>query len=333
MVQDFIAGIDIGGTKIAVAIARAGGEVIGREFFRTEADVSPNSVVTKALNTLKSLAETHDGTLKAIGIGCPGPLDLERGRLLAPPNMPRSWQNFPLREVVEQKSGLPVVVENDANAAALGEHLYGAGRGYSDLVYLTISTGIGGGIIADNRLVHRMGEAGHVTVKPDGAWCGCGARGCLEAECSGTAIARRAQEYLSAGRQSKLLEMVSVREVTAKTVAAAAREGDVVASEVWRETISLMAVGVGGMIALLAPQAVILGGGVTAGAGDLLLQPLRDELGQRVHIVDMDAIAILPAGLGADSGVYGALALGSRAVSDLSEPPAVAGGSSSGQSQ
>jgi glucokinase len=315
MARDFIAGIDIGGTKIAVAIAKEGGDVIARSSVRTDADLSPDVVVAQLIEMLERLAETHDGRLAAIGIGCPGPLDLDRGRLLSPPNMPRSWQNFPLRDVVEQESDLPVVVENDANAAALGEHLHGAGRGYSDLVYLTISTGIGGGIIADNNLVHRAGEAGHVTVKPDGALCGCGARGCLEAECSGTAIARRAQEYLIAGKPSKLLEMVSdIKQVTAKTVAAAAREGDEPACEVWRETISLMAVGIGSIVALLSPQAVILGGGVTAGAGDLLLQPLRDELQTRVHIVSMSSIAILPAGLGAASGLYGALALGSRAV-------------------
>jgi glucokinase len=326
MVQDFIAGIDIGGTKIAAAIAREGGEIIGRESFRTEADLSPNSVVSHALDTVKRLAESHDGRLAAIGIGCPGPLDLERGCLLSPPNMPRSWRNFPLRDFVEQESGLPVVVENDANAAALGEHLYGAGRGYSDLVYLTISTGIGGGIIADNKLVHREGEAGHVTVKPDGALCGCGARGCLEAECSGTAIARRAREYLAAGRQSKLPGMVSdIEQVTAKMVTAAAREGDELACALWRETISLMAVGIGGIIALLAPQAVILGGGVTAGAGDLLLQPLSDELLQRVHIVSMSSIAILQAGLGAESGLYGALALGSRAVASSHSHPVSTG--------
>ncbi|MCU1263716.1 MAG: glucokinase [Acidobacteria bacterium] len=228
--------------------------------------------------------------------------------------MPDSWHHFALRSFVKRQTGLPVVIENDANAAALGEHLYGAGRGYHDLVYLTISTGIGGGIIADDALAHRRGEAGHVTVVPDGALCGCGARGCLEAECSGTAIGRRARRYLQAGRASKLREMVSDTElVTAKTVADAVREGDELACTVWRETIRLMAVGIGSIVALLVPQAVILGGGVAAGAGELLLQPLREELQQRVHIVSMNSFKILQAGLGADSGLYGALALGSRA--------------------
>lgn len=311
--MEFIGGIDIGGTKIAVAIARAGGEIVARSSFPTDANLPPEAALNQALETLVTLARTHEGKLSAVGIGCPGPLDFDRGQFLAPPNMPASWQQFPIRSFVENKLNLPVVVENDANAAAVGEHLFGAGRGYSDLVYLTISTGIGGGIIADNKLVHRWGEAGHVTVQPDGAECGCGARGCLEALCSGTAIARRAQGYLQAGKPSRMSEMVSdTREVTARTVAEAVREGDKLACEVWRETISFMAIGIGNIIALLAPQAVILGGGVAAGAGELLLQPLRDELKERMCIIE--GVRILAAGCGAESGLYGALALGSRVV-------------------
>jgi len=217
--------------------------------------------------------------------------------------------------MVESKLGVPVTLDNDANAAALGEHLYGAGRGYSDLVYLTISTGIGGGIIADNNLVHRLGEAGHVTVQPGGALCGCGARGCLEALCSGTAIARRAQEQLLGERPSLLRQMVSDRrELTAKTVEEAARAGDDLACEVWQATITFMAIGIGSIIALLAPQTVILGGGVAAGAGEFLLQPLRAELRKRVCILHMENVPILKAGLGADSVIHGALVLGARAL-------------------
>src|SRR5437016_5519771 len=177
MSNNFIAGIDIGGTKIAVAIAIAGGEIIARDSFRTDHDIPPEDAVSHALMTLDRMAKASHGQLKAIGLGCPGPLDFERGQFLAPPNMPARWHHFPIRSFVEKKTSLPAVVENDANAAALGEHLYGAGRGYSDLVYLTISTGIGGGIVADNKLVHRWCEAGHVTVQPDGNLCGCGARG------------------------------------------------------------------------------------------------------------------------------------------------------------
>lgn len=315
MAQQFIAGIDIGGTKIAVAIAAAEGKIIARSSFPTDGVRPPLHLMNQALETIERLAETQRGRLAAIGIGCAGPLDLERGVVLAPPNMPHNWRQFPLRSFVESKSKLPVIVDNDANAAALAEHLFGAGRGYSDLVYLTISTGIGGGIIANHNLVHRLGEAGHVTVNPGGARCGCGARGCLEAECSGTAIARRAHEHLLSGKPSKLRDLVDdMKQVSAKTVVDAAREGDELACAVWQETVSLMATGIGSIVALLAPQAIILGGGVTAGAGEFLLQPLRAELNQRVRIVRMEGVRVLQAAFGADSGLYGALALAAGAL-------------------
>lgn len=315
MVQDFIAGIDIGGTKIAVAIASAGGQVIGRSSFPTDPDRSPHESMNQALEALASLAEKHQGQLVSIGIGCAGPLDFDLGHVLSPPNMPRSWRQFPLRSFVENELKLPVALDNDANAAALGEHLYGAGRGYSDLVYLTISTGIGVGIIAGDRLVHRLGEGGHVTVQPGGALCGCGARGCMETLCSGTGIARRAQEQLRSDRISKMLDTVSdIKQVTAKTVEDAARSGDELANEVWRETIDLLAIGIGSIVALLAPQAVILGGGVTAGAGEFLLQPLRDALKGSMHIITMQKVAVLQAGLGSESVIHGALVLAARAL-------------------
>jgi glucokinase len=315
MAKQFIAGIDIGGTKIAYGIGSADGTITARAALPTAADRSPEESMTEVFEKLALLAEARQGSLAAIGIGCPGPLDLELGVVLAPPNMPVSWREFPLRSFVTSRLGLPVVVDNDANVAALAEHLYGAGRGYTDLVYLTISTGIGGGIIANGQLAHRLGEAGHVNVNPGGQLCGCGARGCLEAECSGTAIARRAHKLLLTGRASSLREMVGdIDQVSARTVAEAAREGDEVACEVWTETVRLMANGIGSIIALLAPQAVILGGGVAAGAGDFLLRPLRAEVEERVRIVSMDEVQILGAALGADSGLYGGLALGASAL-------------------
>ena len=315
MVQDFVAGIDIGGTKIAVAIASAGGQLIGRSSFPTDPDRPPQESMKQALETLSIMAEEHPGQLASVGIGCAGPLDFDLGHVLSPPNMPRSWQQFPLRPFVENELELPVALDNDANAAALGEHLYGAGRGYRDLVYLTISTGIGVGIIADDRLVHRSGEGGHVTVQPDGALCGCGARGCMETLCSGTGIARRAQEQLRSGRISKMLDVVTdAKQVTARTVEDAARVGDELASEVWRETIDLLAIGIGSIVALLGPQAVILGGGVTAGAGEFLLQPLRDALREQVHIVSMQSVTVLQCGLGSESVIHGAFVLAARAL-------------------
>jgi glucokinase len=313
MAEDFIAGIDIGGTKIAVAIASSSGEIIARRYFPTDPTRTPHKAVNQALEVLVGLADTHHATLRAVGIGCAGPLDLERGLVMSPPNLPL-WREFPLPSIVGERLNIPVIFDNDGNAAALGEYLYGAGRGLSNLVYLTISTGIGCGIIADHKLVHRAGEAGHITVQTDGALCGCGARGCMEALSSGTGIARRAHEKLVAGRTSVMRDMVGdLMQVTAKTVVEAAQAGDDLASEIWRETIRFLAIGIGSIITMTAPHAVILGGGIVAGTGEFLLQPLRKQLHERVRIVRMEEVQILQAGLGADSGLYGALALGARA--------------------
>ncbi|HXD29997.1 MAG TPA: ROK family protein [Pyrinomonadaceae bacterium] len=311
MNNSFIAGIDIGGTKTSVAIARPHEAITARETFPTPTELNAKGVVKKAVTILKLLAKQNGGKLTAIGLGCAGPMDFEKGAFLLPPNLPPSWHYFPIRSVVEKESGVPVVVENDANAAAIGEHLFGTGRGHTDLVYLTISTGIGGGIIADNKLAHRLSEPGHITVMPDGDLCGCGARGCFEAMCSGTAIARRARKYMKDGTRTRMSRMVSnLDDVTARTVVAALREQDDLAKVVWRETIRFMAIGINSIMAMLAPQAVILGGGVATGAGKLLLEPLRQETKARLQILKPSPILL--AGLEADSVLYGALALASR---------------------
>jgi glucokinase len=221
-------------------------------------------------------------------------------------------------ELRRSRLDVPVELDNDANAAALAEHGYGAGRGAENMVYMTISTGIGGGLIVGGRLIHGVGDAagevGHMIVQPDGVPCGCGARGCLETICSGTSIARRAAERLAGGgRSSALLEGGGLKEITAKAVAEAARAGDAVASEVWDETIEYLALGVGNVIAAFAPEAVVLGGGVST-AGEQLLEPLRRRVNESVKIAPVEEVRIVQAALGGDSGVYGALILGRQAL-------------------
>ncbi|HWS87939.1 MAG TPA: ROK family protein, partial [Pyrinomonadaceae bacterium] len=245
------------------------------------------------------------------------PLSRDRGLILSPPNLP-GWDEFPVAALVRERLGVPVLLDNDANAAALGEREYGAGRGADNLVYVTISTGIGGGIIVNGRLVHGVGDAagevGHMVVEPGGPPCGCGARGCLEALCSGTSIARRAAERLAGGgRTSMLLEGGGGLEgITARAVAEAARAGDAVAGEVWDETVAYLALGLGNVVAALAPEAVILGGGVST-AGDQLLVPLRERIRRSVKIAPVEEVRIVQAELGGDSGAYGALLLGRQA--------------------
>ncbi|HEY0100418.1 MAG TPA: ROK family protein [Pyrinomonadaceae bacterium] len=315
MTSDAIAAIDIGGTKIALGLAPLDGQPLPFRRFPTRIKNAPEQILEEACSELERMAGEAGVHLVAVGIGCGGPLDRRRGLILSPPNLPR-WDEFPIVRQVEERFGIPVLLDNDANAAALGEHEYGAGRGLRNLVYITISTGIGGGLIIDNRLVHGIGdgagEVGHMVVAPGGRPCGCGARGCLEAICSGTSIARRALERLALDEQPSTLR-AGGEQITAHDVAEAARDGDELARAVWDETLDYLALGLSNIIATLAPEAIILGGGVST-SGDQLLVPLRERVCASVKIMPVEQVRILQASLGGDSGVYGALIIGRRAL-------------------
>jgi len=319
MKNEIIAGVDIGGTKIAVALANTDGELLLIARFPTRLELGPHSILDQAVEEIERMSVELGARPSAVGIGCGGPLDRRRGLILSPPNLP-GWDEFPVVGVVERALKVPAVLDNDANASALGEHRRGAGRGFSNLVYLTISTGIGGGVIIGGELFYGVcdgaGEVGHIPVLLDGGpSCGCGARGCLESLCSGTGIARRAREHLLAGAQSPLLSD-RADEITAKLVAEAARGGDALAQSVWDETIRYLAHGLSSVVVTLAPEAIILGGGV-ASAGDQLLAPLRRLLSERVKILPVERMQILQASLGGDSGIHGALILGERALGNI----------------
>lgn len=316
MTSDVIAAIDIGGTKIALGLARLDGQpLLPFQRFPTRVERGARPIVDEAINELERMAAEAGARIVAVGIGCGGPLDRRRGLILSPPNLP-GWDEFPIVRLITERLGVPVLLDNDANASALAEHEYGAGRGLRDLVYITISTGIGGGLIINDQLVHGVGdgagEVGHMVVAPGGPLCGCGARGCLEALCSGTSIARRAAERLAQDGQPSTLRAGGAEQVTAHSVAEAARAGDALACEVWDETIHYLALGLSNIIAALAPEAIILGGGVSA-AGDQLLVPLRERVRESVKIMPVEQVQILQASLGGDSGIYGALIIGRRA--------------------
>jgi len=316
-----IAGIDIGGTKIAIALETLEGEKIGARRLPSEVEIGAYRIFGKISQAITEMLEENQVELVSVGIGCPSPLDIEKGLVMSPANLP-DWDNFPIVKLFQDRFRVPVILDNDANAAMLGEYVYGAGRGFKNVVYITVSTGVGGGIIINGEIIHGVangaGELGHTIVQPDGgAHCNCGSTGCLETICAGIHIARRAKERLEAGEPSLINEMVSnINEVTAKTVIEAVRRKDKLATEIWTETCRFLAIGVGNIITLIAPEAVIIGGSVAL-AGELLFKPLRLYLPEFVSMIPLEKVAIVPAELGGESGVCGALVLAKRSYKNL----------------
>jgi glucokinase len=275
-------GLDVGGTKLAAGVVDTDGRVHSFVLEPTRSAEGPAAVLDR-LFALGERAVAESGVawerIDGVGIGCGGPLDADRGVVLGPPHLP-GWDDVPVTALAHQSYGRPAVLENDATAAAAAEHRYGAGAGTRNMVYLTISTGVGGGIVIDGTLYRGSmgngGELGHVTVDCDGRPCrGCGRLGCLEAYVSGTSIAERAQEALAATAEPSVL--ASLDAPTAADVAAAARDGDALAQELWDETTSALACGVTSIVNLFEPEAVVLGGGVTR-SGEQLLEPVRETV-------------------------------------------------------
>jgi glucokinase len=251
--------------------------------------------------------------IQAIGICAPGPLDPHTGVIINPPNVP-CWRNFPLADEIRRVYGVSAKVDNDANAAALAEAKWGAGRGYRNIFYATIGTGIGTGIVFDGRIYHgRTGaaaEGGHVGIDPNGPRCNCGKRGCIEVLASGPAIARRACHKLSKNSRSALLEMAngSPKAVTSEMVAKACAAGDLVAKEVLTETLDLLAYWLGDVVDLLEPDVIVIGGGVST-----MLAPFLDEIRARWKGACLnptpEGIPLVLAHYGEDAGIAGAAAI------------------------
>jgi glucokinase len=315
--DDVLAGIDIGGTKIAIAIADSGGTIRTHRRIPTRPDLGPDVALETICLTIEEILKEQDLRLLSIGVGCPGPLNIDKGLVLSPANL-RSWNRFPIVGKLYEHFRVDIAFDNDANAAALGEHKYGAGKGFSNLLYVTVSTGIGGGIILNGEIYHGVengaGEVGHTIVQPDGIRCNCGSIGCLETICSGVHIARRIEERLADGKPSLLRELSDGSPPTAKTLIEAVRHKDEIACELWDETCRFLAIGLGNAITILAPQIVIIGGGIAA-ANELLLDPLRELVPTFVSMVPAEYINIVPASLGQDSGLCGAIALARKASS------------------
>jgi glucokinase len=316
-------GVDIGGTKVASGLVDAEGTIVFQTrvpMLARESAAAGFGAVQSAIEAVFAAHPDARPVLRGIGICAPGPLDPKTGVILNPPNIP-CWRNFPLAAEVQRVFGFSGRVDNDGNAAALAEAIWGAGVGYRNVFYATLGTGIGTGIVFDRRIYHgRTGsaaEGGHVTIDYNGPQCGCGKRGCIEALCSGPAIARRARQWLAESLHvnpgpsaSKLLTLSGgdVDAVTAEIVAEAFRQGDSVAAEVLRETADFLAIWAGNIIDLLEPDVFIFGGGLAPLMSGFVGR-IREQLPKWCVNQRCADIPMVLAKYGADAGIAGAAAL------------------------
>ena len=320
MSGDLYAGIDLGGTKILVLIADAHGSVTGDARVPTLATQGPESVIARIVDAVHAAAAeagVETAQLLGAGVSAPGPIDTGEGVITDPPNLP-GWHNVPLARILRERLGVPVVLENDANCGAVGEHMFGAGRGYRHLLFVTISTGIGGGIIIDNELYEgasgAAGEVGHLGVSVDGPACGAGHVGCLEAFASGTAIAARAREMIAAGglpRTARIAEHDPP--LSAKSVQMAAEQGEAEAAAIIAGAGRYLGIGLASLINVFNPQAIVLGGGLT-NMGDAILGPAVETARTRSFAQSFVDVRIVEGELGERVAALGAIAVARRRI-------------------
>ncbi|XRG81134.1 ROK family glucokinase [Rossellomorea sp. GAMAL-10_SWC] len=312
MMAKMIVGVDLGGTSIKLALLTNNGEFIDKWEVPTDKSDSgkhiPKTITIAIEEKLKQMDKTKED-IAGIGIGAPGSVRLEDGLIFAAVNL--GWVNFPLKEILENESGIPVIVDNDANIAAVGEMWKGAGNGAKDVVMVTLGTGVGGGVIVNGDVAHGIsgsaGEIGHITVQlENGVLCNCGKRGCLETISSATGIARIANEKLqNTTKETVLKEMSNGSPVTTKDVFEAYSNGDEVAEEIVNHVMRYLALVLAGVGNTLNPENIIIGGGVS-NAGELLLKPLKKYFDEFAFTTVRDSTKLSIAKLGNDAGAIGA---------------------------
>ena len=308
-------GIDLGGTKILTSVINPQGEMLSRDHSITPAAKGPEGVIQAILESAeRALAGASIGMdgVSAVGVGAPGLADTEAGILYTSPNLP-GWEDVPLRDILQERFKKKAFLINDGNAAALGEYYFGAARGISHFIYVTISTGIGGGIVVDGKILKGSrglaGEVGHMTIADEGPLCHCGNRGCWEALASGTALAKAAQKRIETGAETAILSFAegSVDKVTAQTVQTAAEKGDPLANELILKTAYYFGVGLANLVNIFNPEMIVIGGGLS-NMGDRLLKPAYQGAEERAFDRSFRMVRFVQAALGRNSGVLGAAA-------------------------
>lgn len=308
MENKYVVGVDLGGTKIYTALVDLEGNIIKEKTVETLAHEGEQAVVGRMVDTINYVIDGTDKNLiKSIGIGSPGPLDVKNGIIIENSNLP--FKNFEIVKTIKEAFDLPTHLDNDANVATLGEFMFGAGKGTENMVFITASTGIGGGAVLNGRLFRGSTgnalEVGHTTVATEGPRCGCGNLGCAEALGSGTAIGKRAKEAVLSNAVTSLK---NYENVTAKEVFKEAANGDRVAKNILNTSLTYLGIAVANTITNFDPEKVVVGGGVVNG-GDIVLETIRNVVEERCMSAFVENCTIEKAILGGKAGVLGAAAL------------------------
>ena len=310
------AGVDLGGTKIALALGEPNGRIVVKTSCDTHAERGPEPVLADIAAMLQRMEANSGVTARLIGLGLPGLVDPLTGTSLFLPNLPGNWRGVPVSATLRSQTSREVYLLNDARMATLGEQVFGQSRA-ENLLVLTLGTGIGGGVVFDGKLClgrfGGAGEIGHQTMEMDGPLCNCGNRGCLEALASGPALAARGVELMRAGQAPRLGELTAgdSARVNPRLMAEAARQGDGAVGAAITGAARLIGTGIANAITITGIERVVLVGGLT-GLGDLLLAPIRATVRDRIHMFPSDGIAICFSALGDDVAVLGGIALAAQ---------------------
>ena len=308
MENKYVVGVDLGGTKIYTALVDLEGNIIKEKTVETLAHEGEQAVMGRIVDTINYVIDGTDKDLiKSIGIGSPGPLDVKNGIIIENSNLP--FKNFAIVKTIKEKYDLPTYLDNDANVATLGEFMFGAGKGTENMVFITASTGIGGGAVLNGKLFRGSTgnalEVGHMTVATEGPRCGCGNLGCAEALGSGTAIGKRAKEAVLS---NVVTSLKNYENVTAKEVFKEAANGDRVAKNILNTSLTYLGIAVANTITNFDPEKVVVGGGVVNG-GDIVIDTIRNVVEERCMAAFVENCTIEKAVLGGKAGVLGAAAL------------------------
>jgi glucokinase len=310
--RNYVIAVDLGGTNIRVALVHADGRITRRISRPSLVREGKARVIDSLLSAVEELYQENYEAPQGIGIGVAGAIDLKTGTITQSPNLP-GWDDVPLQKLVKERLSFSaeVFLENDANAAALGEYWKGAGAGSTTMICLTIGTGIGGGVIVNDMVLHgadgMASELGHITVDPQGPRCNCGNTGCLEALASATAIQKSAADALRAGHRSSLKSLWNrdPDSLTAKAIADAAYDGDDPARRIYQDMGTWLGIGIATLINVFNPEKVIIGGQVSK-AWELFIESMQEEISRRALRVPARRAELLPARCGDDAGLLGA---------------------------